>query len=166
MNAIDPLTLRPVTEADHAFLYRVYASTRVDELAPLGWSQAQFDAFVTQQFTAQHAHYWAHYDTSRFCVIEHEGEPVGRLYVDRWADQIRIVDVALLPEYRNRGWGTALIGEVLAEGEDAGLPVTIHVESFNPARHLYARLGFQRISGDDVYWLLEKTPVGSMHHVG
>ncbi|MBL8093680.1 MAG: GNAT family N-acetyltransferase [Anaerolineales bacterium] len=164
MNPPDTLTLRPVNADDHAFLYRVYASTRVDELAPLGWSQAQFDAFVTQQFAAQSAHYWEHYNTGRFCVIENAGEPVGRLYVDRWADQIRIVDIALLPEYRNRGWGTALLAKVLAEGERDGLPVTIHVESFNPAQRLYQRLGFRRISGDDVYWLLERAPVGSLQH--
>lgn len=166
MNTPNALTLRPVTDADHDFLYRVYASTRVDELAPLGWTEAQFAAFTLQQFTAQTAHYWTHYNPSRFSVIEHAGVPVGRLYVDRWTDQIRVVDIALLPEYRNRGWGASLLTDVLAEGERDGLPVTIHVESFNPAQRLYFRLGFRRVGGDDVYWLLEKAPVGSLEYAG
>ncbi len=166
MNNSDALTLRPVVEADHAFLRRVYASTRAEELAPLGWSDEQFTAFVDQQYDAQTAHYWAHYDTNRFCVIEHKGEPVGRLYVDRWSDQIRVVDIALLPEHRRKGWGTALLEQVLAEGERDCLPVTIHVECFNPAQRLYFRLGFERIGGDDVYWLLERTPIRSPQHAG
>lgn len=167
MNMHHALTLRPVTDDDHAFLRRVYASTRREELAPLGWPEEMFTAFTAQQYQAQTAHYWAHYDSSRFCVVEHDGQPVGRFYVDRWSDQIRVVDIALLPEHRNRGWGTALLEQVLAEGERDGLPVTIHVESFNPAQRLYERLGFRRIDGgNDVYWLLAKQPIGTLQHAG
>lgn len=160
------LTLRPASTGDRAFLDRVYISTRLDELAQLDWPAEQVQAFLSQQAAAQHTHYWTHYNPARFCVVELEGEPVGRLYVDRWPDQIRVVDIALLPEHRNRGLGTALLESVLAEGDRDGLPVTIHVESFNPAQRLYFRLGFERIGGDDVYWLLERAPHRRCPHAG
>ena len=52
------------------------------------------------------------------------------------------MDIALLPEYRGRGIGTALLEELLVEADATGRRVTIHVERFNPARRLYERLGF------------------------
>jgi ribosomal protein S18 acetylase RimI-like enzyme len=93
-----------------------------------------------------------------FDVILLDGESIGRLYVDRRPDEIRIIDIALLPEYRNRGIGSRLITALLAEGTAAGLPVRIHVEQYNPAMRLYNRLGFQKIDERGVYHLMEWSP--------
>jgi len=150
------VTLRPVGLQDEEFLFQVYASTRVDELAQVPWSDEQKRAFCRMQFAAQHQHYQEHYAGAAFDVIELEGAPIGRLYVARWADEIRIIDIALLPEFRGRGVGSTLIKQVLAEGEAAGKPVTIHVEQFNPAVHLYERLGFEKVGEVGVYWLMRQ----------
>ena len=152
------LTLRPITPDDEPFLYRVYAGTREDELAPLSWDEAQKQAFLTMQFTAQHRYYQEQYPEAAFQIILLEGRPVGRLYVARWPDEIRIVDIALLPDYRSAGIGTSLLKDLLAEAESAGKPVRIHVERFNPARRLYDRLGFTQIADRGVYLLLEWSP--------
>jgi ribosomal protein S18 acetylase RimI-like enzyme len=155
------VTLRPITAKDRDFLYRVYASTREDELAPLGWDAAQKESFLEMQFAAQHEFYQEQFPGAEFQIILLDGESVGRLYVDRQEDEIRILDVALLPEHRNRGIGSALLGDVLADGERAGLPVRIHVERYNPALSLYNRLGFHKIGEGEVYFLLEWSPEGS-----
>jgi ribosomal protein S18 acetylase RimI-like enzyme len=152
------VTLRPGEPDDEEFLYRVYASTREAELALVDWDAAQKAAFLRMQFAAQHQYYQEHYTGAAFQVILADGRPAGRLYVARWPDEIRIVDIALLPEYRNAGIGTALLRELLAEGAQAGKPVTIHVEQFNPALRLYARLGFTRIAERGVYYLMEWSP--------
>jgi len=152
------LTLRLITPDDSDFLYRVYASAREAELALTGWDDAQKMAFLRMQFNAQHAYYQEHYTTAQFLIIELEGEPIGRLYVVQWPDEIRIIDIALLPEYRDRGYGTRLLDNILAEGARAGLPVTIHIEQFNPALKLYERLGFRPITAHGVYYLMEKKP--------
>src|SRR5688500_328403 len=110
------LSLRPITDDDRDMLYRVYASTREDELAQVAWDDDQKAAFLRMQFDAQYSYYAEHYPKAQFQVILLNGEPVGRLYLDRRAREIRIVDIALLPEYRNRGIGTALLHEILAEG--------------------------------------------------
>ena len=79
---------------------------------------------------------------------------MGRLYVARWPTEIRIVDIALLPEHRNRGTGSALLAGLMEEAATAVKPLTIHVERFNPALGLYQRLGFSAVADEGVYLLL------------
>lgn len=147
--------LRPVRGEDAPLLFRVYASTRVEELAPLDWSDVQKDAFLRQQFDAQTKHYAAHYGDARFQVIECEGEGAGRLIVWHGPDEIRVVDIALLPAFRRRGIGERLLAAVLDDAAARRLPVCIHVEHSNPARRLYARLGFVPIAEQGPYLRLE-----------
>ncbi|CAG0931219.1 diamine N-acetyltransferase [Thermoflexales bacterium] len=152
------VTLRPITGDDLALLAQIYASTRAEELAQTDWTDEQKAAFLRQQFDAQHQYYQANYPRAQFQMVEEAGAPIGRLYVDRWEDQIRIMDVALLPAYRGRGVGTQLLEQILAEGRQLQLPVTIHVERFNPALRLYERLGFRVEEDKGVYLFLKWTP--------
>jgi ribosomal protein S18 acetylase RimI-like enzyme len=152
------INLRAVTTADADFLRGVYASTRTEELAATDWSEQQKAEFCRQQFAAQDRHYREHYPTAHFSIIEINGNPVGRLYVDRWPHEIRIMDIALLPGCRGQGIATRLLRELLAEGSAQRKKVSIHVETFNPARHLYERLGFQKVGATSIYDLLEWTP--------
>lgn len=152
------LTVRPITDDDLSALYQIYASTRVEELAQTDWTDEQKTVFLRQQFDAQHQYYQANYPHAQFQLVEDAGIAIGRVYVDRWDDQIRIIDVALLPEYRGRGAGTQLLEQILTEGRQLNLPVTIHVERFNPALRLYERLGFQLAEDKGVYLFLKWTP--------
>jgi len=147
--------LRPARDDDASFLLRVYASTRAEELAQTGWSEAQKDAFLRQQFEAQTQHYREHFDGARFDVIECDAEAVGRLIVWRSRDEIRVVDIALLPAFRGRGVGEGLLRPILTEAAERGLPVHIHVERANPALRLYGRLGFEPIAERGLYLQLE-----------
>lgn len=141
-------TLRPVTPADDAFLLRVYAGTRADELALTGWDEARCQAFVAMQFRAQAFHYHAHWPDAEHSVIELRDEhevvhDVGRLWLHRRPDVHHLLDVALLPAWRGRGVGSALLLALMDEAASRGLGLTIHVENGNPARRLYDRLGFR-----------------------
>jgi ribosomal protein S18 acetylase RimI-like enzyme len=159
MTAPFTTTLRPIADADHDFLLRLYGTVRADELAQVDWTDEQKAAFVLQQFTAQHAWWTEHYEGASFDLVLRDGVPIGRLYVARWAEEIRIVDIALMPEWRGRGIGEALIRGVFAEGDSAGKPVSIHVEQYNPARRLYERLGFEyRGEASGVYLLMSRPP--------
>jgi ribosomal protein S18 acetylase RimI-like enzyme len=149
------LTLRPAEAADRDLLFRVYASTREDELALTNWDDAQRTAFLTQQFTAQATHYREHYPGAVFNLILLDGDPVGRLYLHRRPSEVRIMDIALLPPHRNRGIATALLRDLQTEAAVAAKPLTIHVEQFNPALRLYTRLGFRPIAEHGVYLLME-----------
>jgi ribosomal protein S18 acetylase RimI-like enzyme len=157
------ISLRPVLQAeDDEFLCEVYGSTRQAELDLVDWDDEEKAAFVRMQFDAQCRHYAEFYAGTFFLVIVVDGEPAGRLYVARWPDEIRIVDIALLPAYRGRGIGSALLQELLAEGAASGKPVTIHVEKLNPAMRLYERLGFSPIADKGVYLLMGRPPSPSL----
>jgi len=149
------LKLRSSTDEDIPFLYRVYASTRADEMALLDWSDADKQSFLKMQFDAQHRHYHAHYDNARFDIIELDGTPVGRLYIDNRSDEIRLIDIALLPDFRGRGVGTGLIQQVIDTARQSNRSVTIHVEGNNPAIGLYKRLGFRYVKDVGVYHFMQ-----------
>jgi GNAT superfamily N-acetyltransferase len=148
-----------MTAEDLPFLLRVYASTREEELAPVPWTAEQKDAFLRQQFEAQHAWWQENYTGATFDVIEVGGDPAGRFYVHRGPRAIRVVDIALLAAHRGSGIGARLLRELFAEGDGAGKPVSVHVEKFNRARTLYDRLGFREVEDKGVYLLMER-PVG------
>jgi ribosomal protein S18 acetylase RimI-like enzyme len=152
--AVHGLTFRSIDATDLPFLARVYASTRTEELAPVPWTEAQKIAFLDMQFRAQHAHYQTNYPKALWLVVERGGDAIGRLYLVRWPRELRLIDIAILPEYRGQGIGTAILRDLFADA--AGQPVTIHVEKNNPAMSLYARLGFRPIGEHGVYDLLER----------
>lgn len=151
-------TLRPIQSTDLDTLFAIYASTRVEELAQTNWDDRQKEAFLRMQFEAQHAFYQEQYVDAAFSIIEQHDEPIGRLYVRRLPTETRIVDIALLPRWRNRGIATAYLKALIAESEAAGVVLSIHVEQFNPALRLYQRLGFELIELHGIYWLMHRQP--------
>jgi ribosomal protein S18 acetylase RimI-like enzyme len=158
------LGFRQAGAADEPFLFRVYASTRMDELAPLGWSEEETSAFLETQARAQHREYRQRFAAADFLVIEQDGADIGRLYLDRGDsnDRHHIIDIALLPGWRGRGLGKALLCDLLDEAARTGKAVSIHVEKFNPAMRLYQRLGFEKIEDRGVYDLMQsKAPAGA-----
>ena len=155
-------SLRPITGQDLEFLYQVYASTRIEELAVVPWTPEQKEAFLRQQFDAQHRHYTVQFSDAAFDVVEVAGRPAGRLYLHRRPSELRIIDIALLPEYRRQGLGTAILSGILDEARRLGRPVTIHVEHNNPAFHLYTRLGFRQIEDQGVYLLMQWQVQGTL----
>jgi ribosomal protein S18 acetylase RimI-like enzyme len=148
------LTFRAVADADLPFLARLYASTRVDELAAVPWSAESKTAFLDMQFRAQHAGYLHNYPDADRLVLMHTGQDVGRLYLERGPKQHGIIDIALLPEHRGRGLGAALLRDLQDEAACAGKTVAIHVEKFNPAMRLYRRLGFKTEAEGSIYDLM------------
>lgn len=152
---VDGLTLRPMTDADLPFLEELYGSTREWEMAQVPWTDEEKARFLAFQFNAQHTFYQQQFANAQFDVIECEGRPVGRLYVDRRDDEIRLVDIAIIPAYRGRGIGTILLKQLRAEAGRQSQPLRIHVENQNPAMRLYQRLGFRKVHDTGVYHLME-----------
>ncbi|WP_193612958.1 GNAT family N-acetyltransferase [Nocardioides lijunqiniae] len=149
------VVLRPTTDRDRDFLVRVYGSTRDEELSQVAWAEGQREAFVRMQFDAQDAQYRQHNPSGTFDVIEVGGRPAGRLYVDRRPDDIRIVDISLVPEFRGAGIGELLLVRLQDEAAASGRTVSIHVEIHNRAAQLYTRLGFVAVAEGGVYRRME-----------
>jgi ribosomal protein S18 acetylase RimI-like enzyme len=153
--AAGKITLRPVQESDNAFLLKVYGSTREQEMAQVPWTAEQKQQFVRMQWEAQKNHYTAQHPNATHEIIYIEGSAAGRLYLDRSGEKFHILDITILPEYRNRGAGSFLLGQIMAEAKEAGKPVTIYVETFNPSLRLFERLGFTPIQQEGFHLLLQ-----------
>ena len=147
-----------MTDADLPFVAELYASTRQDELAVSGWPPETIALFLAQQHEAQHRHYRHYFPDALWLILERGGEPVGRLYLRQLETRLHIIDISLVPETRNRGLGTTILSDLLDHAHGRGEAVSIHVEKFNPARRLYARLGFEEVEDRGAYDLLVARP--------
>ncbi len=152
---VEKVTLRAIGPDDERFLSRLYAGTR-DDILQLDWNDAQKETFLESQFQAQHKYYKEQFPTADFKIMMQGRKRIGRLYIDRRLDEIRIIDIALLPQYRGKGIGSSFMKAIIAEAEKAGLPLRIHVAQFNPALRLYKRLGFKKIGDTGVYFIMER----------
>jgi ribosomal protein S18 acetylase RimI-like enzyme len=154
--------LRPVRQEDEEFLFDLYASTRTEELSQIPWDEAQKRAFLLMQFAAQQQHYRSRFPEGEHQVIVKDGRSVGRIYTARTDEEIRILDIALLPQHRNAGIGTTLLKEVLADAKRSGRAVRIYVETFNPSLRLFERLGFSSVESSGLHHLMEWRAAGSI----
>jgi GNAT superfamily N-acetyltransferase len=149
------LSVRPAAHADAPFLRRVYRSSREAEMAPWPWSDAQKDEFCATQFAAQDKNYRATFPKGDFLVVICDDKVVGRLYRAAAAGVLNVLDIALLPPWRNLGIGTHLLRESMAKAHEGGMPLQLQVEKANPARRLFARLGFREIEDTGINLRLE-----------
>lgn len=153
----------PVRAEDAPFLFAVYAAVRHAEVAAWGWHPAQQDAFLQMQFQFQRRSYAMQFPHADHRIIWHEGAPVGQMLVDRSPHAIRLVDIALLPEFQGRGIGTDLIQALQAEAEQTARPLQLTVRKENAgARHLYERLGFTATTETEMDCALQWYPATRM----
>jgi ribosomal protein S18 acetylase RimI-like enzyme len=154
--------LRPVEPDDEEFLLRVYASSRADEMALVPWDEERKRAFVRSQFEAQYAQYRERFPDAEYSVILYRGSPAGRLWIARTPEQIRLLDIAILPEFQNRGIGATLLKSLLAESEQCGLPLRHMVFKLNAAAlRFYQRFGFSQIEDVGAYIHMERRPAAA-----
>jgi ribosomal protein S18 acetylase RimI-like enzyme len=140
---VPAVTLRPVSPDDQVFLFQLYASTRAAELALLDWGETQRAVFLRAQFDAQRHDYTARFSTAGHQIILVDEQPAGRIWIARGDEEIRVVDIALLPTARGLGIGTRLIKDLIAEATAAHKPLRLSVPKHREAaRRLYERLGF------------------------
>lgn len=159
---IADVSLRPVEPRDRDFLARLFATTRAEEMTLLShWSEAERAAFLEQQFEAQRSHYQTHYPGARFDIVTWRTEDVGRFYVHPGEHELCLMDISLLPSFRNRGIGGALLSALQDEARAAGKPVSLHVVRANPARRLYLRHGFEETGADSVYIEMRWSPTSA-----
>lgn len=136
------------------FLKDVYRSTREEELEQTGWDEEQKTEFVGMQFEAQHSHYQRHYPDADWLIIKRKKKKIGRLYIEEWPSELRIIDIALLPAVRGNGLGKAILENLMSTAAERDKTVGIHVEKNNSAMGLYQKLGFTKTEDKGVYDLL------------
>ncbi|MCP5528058.1 MAG: GNAT family N-acetyltransferase [Verrucomicrobiales bacterium] len=151
------LALRPETPADGDFLFSLFASAR-DDIARSTLAEEEKTRLLRLQFTAQTRHYRTQFPGGEFLIIMLRDRRAGRLCRHFGADEIRIVDLALLPEFRGQGLGTRLLAALQQEARLMGKCLRLHVESHSRARHLYERLGFVKLEQRGLHDFMEWRP--------
>jgi ribosomal protein S18 acetylase RimI-like enzyme len=154
---MEKITFRPIQPKDMDFLYQVYTSTRKDEMALTGWPEEQIHWFLQMQFNMQHTQWTSVFPEANFMIIVVDGVAAGRLYLDYLPREIHIIEITLLPEYRNQGLGTKIIQNLMDEARQRKSKISLCVEKTNPAYGLYQKMGFARVKDSSVYYFLEWT---------
>lgn len=152
------ITVRMAGDGDTSFLFQVYASTRSEELAQTGWTKKEKQAFLLMQFEAQRRDYLARFPESEQLIVLANGTPAGRLWVNGSKEEIRLLDIALLPGYRNTGIGTLLLKHLQKEARATGKPLhhSVHKDNLDALR-FYRRLGFKVVEDFGTHSLMEWT---------
>ena len=152
------IQLRPVEEKDDSFIEEVYGSTRQDELNLTNWPEQQKKAFIIMQSMAQLAEYKKNYPGAAYEIIIYKKKQAGRFYTWESDNEIRIIDITLLPLFRGKGIGTFLLKELIKKSNSVQKKISLHVEPFNPALQLYRRLGFVYIKNNGRHYYMERNP--------
>jgi len=153
--------LRPVSSADDDFLYRVYAGSRLEEMAKVVWDEAAKQSFLHMQFTAQQAHYQKCFPDAIHDLLLVDGIPAGRLYIDRRETEIRILDIAVLPEARRRGIGSYFLQALIQEAQTNKKTLSVYLDETSPSLELFQKMGFIRADGNGISCLMEWRPAAS-----
>ena len=155
---IPGVTTRAAEAQDEAFLFQLFKAVRGPDFARIPMAPEQFDMLLNMQYMGQKMTYGAQYPGGNQVVIL-DGSPIGRIWLHRAEGEHELVDIALLPEFRNRGIGTALVTEAISASRAAGVPLRCSVDIANPGSlRFHRRLGFQIVSQDEVQYQLAVEP--------
>lgn len=152
------IPLRPVEEKDDAFIETVYRSTREEELNFTNWGEQQKQAFIRMQSMAQLAEYKTKFPGAAFRVIVYKKRNAGRFYTWENDNEIRLIDITLLPLFRGKGIGTSLMRNLIKRSDKVQKKISLHVDPVNPALKLYLRLGFIHIKNNGRHYYMERVP--------
>ena len=153
------VALRAVEPEDDEFLLGVYASAREHELSQVEWAEGQRELFLRWQFDLQRREYESRFPDAEYDVILVGGAPAGRIWVGADESQIRLLDIALLPEFQNMGVGALLLRRLIGEARREGKPLRHMVFTLNNnAERFYERLGFAVIEDLGAYTHMEWRP--------
>lgn len=160
------IVVRPEQDGDREFCAALFALVRADELAAIPWPADTKAAFCRSQFETQHAHYRRHYADADLMVVVCADVRIGRVYVHATSEETRLMEISLLPEWRNRGIGGCLSAAVVAHAHGRGVAAGLHVEPFNPARRLYERQGFRLVEERGIYLYMQCPPSATQAAAG
>ncbi len=152
------IRLRPSGENDIQFIVAVYRSTREEELKLTNWTEEQKSAFIYMQSMAQLAEYKSNYPGAAMQVVMYKKQDAGRFYTWENEEEIRIIDITLLPQYKGKGIGSMLLNNLIKKSKESKKKITLHVDPLNRALKLYIRLGFVHIRNNGRHYYMERPP--------
>ncbi len=152
---MNQILLEKSKPTDQPFLEQLYYSTREDELMQINWSEQQKQQFSIMQFIAQKSDYEKRYPNAIQQIIYVKKKAAGCLYTNETDNNIHVIDIALLPQFRNKGVGKFILQQLKNKAKKQQKTMSLNVIKTNPAKHLYERLGFISIKEDGIREYME-----------
>lgn len=146
------MEIRRAVPDDDPFLYEVFASTRMDEVVNWGWGEQEIASFLSMQWNMQTRSYQMQYPEAVNQIISCKNQPAGRIIFNASTTNIHLIDISLLPSFRNQGIGRTLLQNLQHQASEQDIPVYLSVNPSNPAARLYGRLGFQPCRKSEMVW--------------
>ncbi|MFO7593325.1 MAG: GNAT family N-acetyltransferase [Pseudomonadota bacterium] len=142
-NLTEGLHIRPARDTDNPFIELLYRETREDLL--LLDAEADFvEELIEMQMKAQSIGYGTAFPNALYYIVEKQGERIGRVTVDFGANEVHVIDLALIRAARSRGYGAAVLKAVQMAAVKVMAPVSLSVDFNNlRAKQFYYRLGFR-----------------------
>lgn len=154
----DGLNIRPANHADNPFLEKLHHSTRQD-LQLIDADKEVVESIMELQLKAQTQGYGSQFPNAMYFVVERHCEPIGKVTVDFGHNEVRLVDLALIPAARGKGLGAEIIRAFQQAATMVAVPMTLSVMQSNfPAKALYQKLGFVTASVEIPYELMVWSP--------
>jgi ribosomal protein S18 acetylase RimI-like enzyme len=152
------ILLQERTENDSEFFMELFGEIKSSELHLHSWPEQIKNQLITMQFHAYEQCIMAEFPNSVDYLIVYQSEKAGRLQLNKNKDGIRLINISLLADYRNKGIGAEIINNIVTEANQKGIPVILEVDKINPAQNLYYRLGFKVIQQDEIKYSMKYTP--------
>lgn len=134
LEAKSMLTQRPITDADHDLLWRLFLLQTPPTIRTQG--QDILSLFFQQTQHQFGRHQWH--------IIEIGGEAVGQIVLTE-EDSPCLLNLALLPSHQNMGFGSSILRQLQAEHDH----IRVDITTSHRARNLLERLGFERVGVDE-----------------
>jgi ribosomal protein S18 acetylase RimI-like enzyme len=149
------LTLRPARADDEEFLFRLFSTVYGEKLQPVLLDAEEKNRLLGLMYQGFTQHYNSLAGASDDRLVLLDNQSIGRMILIQMREEIRLAELAILPQYRSRGIGSALVSQVQTESRMSKRPVRLQVARFDRVLRLYERLGFHRISAAGPYLHLE-----------
>jgi ribosomal protein S18 acetylase RimI-like enzyme len=136
------ITLRPTKETDAPFLRQLFESWKADDFGLTKLDPVSFAMLIDIQWLAHSRSGAATRPGAESRIVVVDGQDAGHLVVERSPGLIHLSEIALLPDWRNRGLGQILVKQLQDEARASGAEIRLHVARHNPAQRFYGRLNF------------------------
>ena len=146
-HSISPIRLEPASESDFDRLFDLRMQAMKESLERIGRydverGRARFRASFRPAFTRLILH-----DESGLAGCVALGPRDGCLWLEHFY---------IAPSYSGRGIGTIVMGTILAEADQSGLPVRLDVVCQSAAKQFYERFGFAETHRDEIDIFMER----------
>ena len=147
----DQLSLYPSSGEDAEYLYELLETTMRGYFEQSGglWDCASVRRVVVEAAAAG----W-------FWFIEINDHRVGAIRIDVHDSHVQLEQFYLEPSRQRQGIGTRLLGRLTGWCQSQAKPLRLRVLKANPARTLYARLGFQITGQSELQYFMEYLQIG------